>query len=291
MADKGARFLFITGLSGSGKTAAMKVLEDTGFFCVDNLPAKLIFPFAKLTASGGEQIDRVAIVADLRERGFVKDFPDVYRRLYERGFSTSLIFFEATEEILVRRFSESRRPHPLQIDGGSLLEAVRAEKQELELIRQLADAIIDTSKMSVHELKRHLLERFAEGERTSGPAIQVMSFGFKYGVPQEADLVFDVRFLPNPYFEPNLRDKDGNDADVESFLLAQEVTNDFLSRLNSFVDYLLPLYTAEGKSYLTIAIGCTGGRHRSVMIGNQLAKGLRAGTRSVKLSHRDVEQG
>ncbi len=287
--DTPAHFVFITGLSGSGKTLAMKALEDVGFFCVDNLPPKLIGPFAELTAKGGEGIERVAVVADIRERRFLKDFPDVFRRLRQRGFKTSLIYLEARDDILVRRFSESRRPHPLAAGKGSVLAAVRAERRKLGSLRRLADQILDTSDMTVHELRRYLLENFPVGSGQKGPALNVVSFGYKYGVPLDADLVFDVRFLSNPHFEKNLRNKDGSHPAVVRFMLSFPATQEFIDRLESFVSYLIPQYTAEGKSYLTIAIGCTGGRHRSVMVANAMARHLKNQGLPVTLTHRDVE--
>ena len=284
-----ARFVFITGLSGSGKTLAMKALEDAGFFCVDNLPPKLLGPFAELTAKGGESIERVAVVVDIRERGFLKDFPEVFGRLRKRGFETTLIFLEARDEVVVRRFSESRRPHPLAVRKGSVLEAVRKERRKLSAIRRLADQMLDTSEMTVHELRRYLLEQFQDIEGRRGPAMNVVSFGYKFGVPHDADLVFDVRFLPNPFFEKDLRAKDGNHPAVERFLLSFPATNEFIQRLESFLNYLIPQYTSEGKSYLTIAIGCTGGRHRSVMVAKEMAGRLKKQSFSVTVTHRDVE--
>lgn len=286
---RGARFVFITGMSGSGKTLAMKALEDAGFFCIDNLPAKLILPFAKLTAKGGDNIDRVAIVTDIRERHFVADFPDAHSRLVEQGFATTVIFLSARRDILVRRFSESRRPHPLQAQGRSLEEAVEAEERELAPIRRLADRIVDTSELTVHDLRQHVLDSFVEAASAHGPAIHVVSFGYKYGVPSGADLVFDVRFLPNPYFEPGLREKDGRDPEVEAFLFAHDETSELLDRLEGFLSYLLPHYAKEGKSNLTIAIGCTGGRHRSVAVSRHVGDRLRALHDRVRVSHRDVE--
>ncbi len=290
--QRGARFVFITGMSGSGKTHAMKALEDAGFFCIDNLPAKLILPFAKLTVKGGksdESIERVAIVTDIRERRFVIDFPDAHSRLIEQGFVTTVIFLSARNDVLVRRFSESRRPHPLQVEGSSLEEAVEAEQRQLAPIRRLADQIIDTSDLTVHGLRQLILEGFVETASAHGPAVHVVSFGYKYGVPSGADLVFDVRFLPNPYFEPSLREKDGRDPEVETFLFAHEQTAELLDRLEGFLAYLLPHYTNEGKSNLTIAIGCTGGRHRSVAVSRHIGERLRADHDRVRVSHRDVE--
>lgn len=288
-AGRETRFVFITGMSGSGKTLAMKALEDAGFYCIDNLPAKLILPFAELTAKGGEEIDRVAIVTDIRERRFVTDFPEAHQRLQEQGFSTTVVFLLARNDVLVRRFSESRRPHPLQFEGVSLEEAVKAEERELTPIRRLADQIVDTSELTVHQLRQHFLDGFVETRGEYGPSIHVVSFGYKYGVPAGADLVFDVRFLPNPYFESGLREKDGTDPEVEAFLLGQEQTAELLDRLDDFLGYLLPRYTEEGKSNLTIALGCTGGKHRSVMMSVHLGERLRKRHDRVRVSHRDVE--
>lgn len=283
-------FVFITGLSGSGKTLALKAFEDAGYFAIDNLPAKLIDPFAELTAKGGQSIDRVVIVIDIRERSFLKDFPEVFRRLRQRDFHTTLIFLETRNEILVRRFSESRRPHPLAgAAGGAILEAVKTERRKLSSIRRLADKILDTSDMTAHQLRHLVLEQFGESGRRKMPSLNVVSFGYKYGLPLDADLVFDVRFLANPYFERSLRHKDGNDPKVEKFMMSHPETQELLERLKGFVSFLLPHYAAEGKSYLTIAIGCTGGRHRSVMIANALSRYIRKQGRPVKVTHRDVE--
>jgi len=200
-----------------------------------------------------------------------------------------VVFLLARNEVLVRRFSESRRPHPLQAEGSSLEEAVEAEERELAPIRRLADQIVDTSDLTVHDLRQHVLESFVDTGGSHGPAIQVVSFGYKYGVPSGADLVFDVRFLPNPYFESALREKDGRDPEVETFLFAQEQTAELLDRLAGFLAYLLPHYAKEGKSNLTIAIGCTGGRHRSVAVSRHIGERLRADHARVRVSHRDLE--
>lgn len=286
---RSVRFVFITGLSGSGKTLALKALEDVGFFCVDNLPVGLILPFAELTAQGGDNIDRVAIVVDIRERGLLKHFPEALGRLAEREVPTTVVFFEARDEVLVRRFSESRRPHPLQGREGSLNEAVRIEQHELLPIRQLASRIFDTSELTVHELRRQVLDNLGGEPAERGPAIHIISFGYKYGVPPGADLVFDVRFLPNPYFETDLREKDGNAPEVEQFLMERTATTELLERLTGFLTYLLPHYAAEGRANLTIAVGCTGGKHRSVVIGNHLGDRLRDARHGVRVSHRDCE--
>ena len=285
-----ARFVFITGLSGSGKTLAMKTFEDSGYFCIDNLPAKLIAPFGELTAKGGENIDRIAIVIDIRERDFLSDFPDAYKQLKERGFSLKVIFLIAQNDVLVRRFNESRRPHPLQTPDVSLEEAVAAEQRALIPIQRLADHIVDTSDLTAHRLRQHLLETFVEVKAGFDLAIRVISFGYKFGVPNFADLVFDVRFLPNPYFEFNLRDKNGNDPEVELFLLKFSKSEELLNRLQSFLNYLVPEYADEGKSNLTIAVGCTGGRHRSVVMANHIGKRLRVDGNRVTVSHRDMER-
>ncbi len=288
--ERGARrFVFITGMSGSGKTLALKAFEDAGYFCVDNLPAKLIDPFAELTAKGGQRIDRVAVVVDIREPEFLKDFPKIFRGLRKRSFNTNLLFLEARNEVLVRRFSESRRPHPLSVGKGAVLEAVRSERRKLSAIRRLADEILDTSDLTVHQLRRYLLEKFGESGLERLPSLNVVSFGYKFGIPLDADLVFDVRFLPNPYFERSLRHRDGNDPKVEKFLRKHKETGEFLDRIFSLLTYLIPQYAAEGKNYLTIAIGCTGGRHRSVMVSNAIAGNIKKQGRSVKVVHRDVE--
>jgi UPF0042 nucleotide-binding protein len=282
--------VFVTGLSGSGKTVAMKSFEDLGYFCVDNLPSQLVGPFAELAAKGRKEMERVAIAMDSRERGYLKDFPEVLRRLRRGGFQTVVLFLEASQAVLLRRFSETRRPHPLKSRGGSLVQALRAERRKLAPIRKLADRLVNTSEMSVHELRRHLHSLFSEGRSGSGPELAVISFGYKYGLPPEADLVFDVRFLPNPFFEPKLRSRDGRHPAVCRFMLSYPSTRRLLVRLESFVRYLVPEYLAEGKSYLTLAVGCTGGQHRSVMVAERLAAGLRERGRSVRVIHRDLER-
>jgi UPF0042 nucleotide-binding protein len=282
------QLVFITGLSGSGKTLAANCLEDLGFFCVDNLPVGLIPPFCELIQRGSESIARAALVIDAREGGFLEQFPEIYQELRERKAPVQLLFFEASDDVLKRRFSESRRPHPLAGRGRMLEQAIGAERSALAPLREMADRIIDTSRFTSHELRTFLGTAYGSGTDTVGLAVNVLSFGFKYGLPSEADLVFDVRFLPNPYFVEGLRAKDGTSPEVCGFLDRIESKREFVRRLFGFVDYLVPHYVTEGKAYLTIAIGCTGGRHRSVAIAEELAAYLQGKDLSAAVHHRDL---
>ncbi len=286
-----ARFIVLTGLSGSGKTQAIRALEDLGYFCVDNIPTTLIPTLAELVRREG--ISRVAIVVDVREKSFLAEFPKTYRRLRNmKGLNPALIFLEATHAILVRRFSETRRPHPLSPDS-SAAEGIKAERRRMNKIRSMADHIIDTSDLTVHQLRQAFKTfAFSSGDVKGAKgrmAITLVSFGFKHGIPMDADLVFDVRFLPNPHFVPRLRPKTGRDRAVVKFMEDSRATVELLARLNDLLKFLVPQFVAEGKSYLTIAIGCTGGRHRSVMIAEALRKALgsSSGTR-VRVHHRDI---
>jgi len=277
----------LTGLSGSGKSQAIRALEDLGYFCVDNLPTPLIPTLAGLSQREG--LSRVAIVVDVREKGFLEHFPRVFRQLRAmKGLSPVLVFLEASTAALVRRFSETRRPHPLA-PTRSAAEGIRDERARLDAIRHLADVIVDTSEMTVHDLRR-AFDSFATGSQTQAPLIvTVLSFGYKFGVPMDADLIFDVRFLPNPHFVRELKPRTGRDQLVVRFMRRHKATRDLLSRLGAFLRFVLPQYTVEGKSYLTIGVGCTGGRHRSVMVAEALRKQL-AGVRGVRLRvvHRDM---
>jgi RNase adapter protein RapZ len=282
------RFVIVTGLSGSGKTHAIRALEDLGYFCVDNLPSQLIPTFAELGSRGDAGLERVAIVVDVREGGFLKDFPKVYRKLKGMpGVEPRLIFLEASHSSLVRRFSETRRPHPLAPDR-SVAEGIEEERRKLATIRSLADLIIDTSNLTVHEL-RDMFVRMAQHDRPrSEMVVNLVSFGFKHGPPTDADLVFDVRCLPNPHFVDRLRPLTGRDPKVVRFMRRHAATREFIDRLTTFLNFALPQYVQEGKSYLTVAIGCTGGQHRSVMVAEALKKSL-AGAKNVRLrvKHRD----
>jgi len=281
-------FVILTGLSGSGKTHAIRALEDLGYFCVDNLPSQLIPTFAELASRDDAGLERVAIVVDVREGGFLKQFPKVYRKLKAMpGVEPRLIFLEANRSSLVRRFSETRRPHPLAPDR-SVGEGIDEERRKMSRIRSLADLIIDTSNLTVHELRDVFMRMTQHDRPRSEMVVNLVSFGFKHGPPLDADLVFDVRCLPNPHFVDRLRPLTGRDPKVVRFMRRHAATREYLDRLTTFLEFALPQYVQEGKSYLTIAIGCTGGQHRSVMVAEALKKSL-AGAKNVRLrvKHRD----
>ena len=280
--------LIITGLSGSGKTHVARALEDVGWFCVDNLPSALIPPFADLVA-GQSELQRSALVVDIREPEFLKEFPRVLQALRAKGVALSLLFLEADEKTLARRYSETRRPHPLAVNQP-VQEGIREERELLRPIRKVADLVMDTSDYTVHQLRDYVREHYDIRHQAPPIVLAVMSFGYKYGVPAEADLVFDARFLPNPNFVPALKPLTGNEAPVVRFLKRQADTEGFLRHLRSFLSYVLPRYVKEGKTYLTVAVGCTGGRHRSVMIANALGQWLGGRGFPVKVRHRDVRQ-
>ena len=284
----GQPFIILTGLSGSGKSQAIRALEDLGYFCVDNLPTTLIPTLAKLSLRAGGDIAKVAIVVDVREGGFLSSFPRVFRRLRKmQRLNPVLIFLEASHAALVRRFSETRRPHPLA-QNRSLTEGIRDERARLNVIRAMADEIVDTSDMTVHEL-RHFFMGLARERTRARLVITLLSFGYKHGVPLDADLVFDVRCLPNPHFVPALRRRTGRDRAVVAFMEKDASSRAFMDRLEDYLRYVVPHYIAEGKSYLTVAIGCTGGRHRSVMIAERLKRAFAdiEGAR-VRVRHRDI---
>ena len=282
----GQPFIVLTGLSGSGKSQAIRALEDLGYFCVDNLPTTLIPTLAKLSLRG--DIEKVAIVVDVREGNFLSSFPKIFRRLQRmRGLNPVLIFLEATTDALVRRFSETRRPHPLA-PLGSASEGIREEQTRMTALRDMADEIVDTSEMTVHELRRFFMA-LSRDRACAGLVITLLSFGYKRGVPVDADLVFDARCLPNPHFVPELQQRTGRDRAVAAFMEHDEVTREFIERLEDYLRYVTPHYVAEGKSYLTIAVGCTGGRHRSVMIAERLSRALAAVSGAqVRVRHRDI---
>jgi len=283
------KLLVITGLSGSGKTHVSRALEDAGWFCVDNLPLALVPPFAELVRRSPE-LRHTALVVDLRERGFPATFPDLYRRLRrDAGLAASLVFLEADDRTLLRRFSETRRPHPFSGREPAAI-GIRAEREALVGVRRLADAILDTSRFTVHELRDYVRERYDTRAEARRMLVSVLSFGYKFGLPSEADLVFDARFLANPNFVPKLRRLTGADAPVISFLRRKPDTQRFLKRVLELVGFVLPRHEREGRSYLTLAIGCTGGRHRSVMLANAIGAAVKKKGFPVRVVHRDLGQ-
>ena len=283
------QLVIITGLSGAGMSSAMNVYEDLGFFCVDNLPVQLIPSFVQLLDRKESGIKHAALGVNIREGELLKLFPQVYAKLRGRSdIETTVLFLEASDSALQRRYSETRRPHPL--GEGTVLEAIAAERKALESVRALADIVVDTSDHTVHTLRAFLKKRFASDNAENKTEITVMSFGYKHGVPIDADIMLDVRFLPNPYFVPELKEFTGNDQPVINYLEHNPEVISTLEHFTSLLDYLVPLYQREGKSYVTIAIGCTGGKHRSVYSANQLAKHLNQAGFHAHVMHRDVKK-
>ena len=282
-------FVVITGLSGAGKSYAIKSFEDMGYFCVDNLPTTLIPTFADLTARSTQAVRRVALGVDVREGEYLSHLLDALAELRARGHRVEVLFLEATDEALVRRYSETRRRHPLAHDG-SVLDAIRAERKALSHMREVADRVLDTSALTVHRLKDRLVELYGAPTARPGLATALVSFGFKHGTPYDADLVFDVRFLPNPHFVEALRPLDGRDARVSGFVLEPAEAQELLRHLANFLKFLLPLYEREGKAYLTIAVGCTGGRHRSVVLVEELKRVLEGLGYVPTVVHRDLDR-
>jgi UPF0042 nucleotide-binding protein len=283
-----ARLVLITGLSGSGKSTVTKCLEDLGYHCVDNLPLPLLRRFLEDPLGMASGDGRIAVVADLRARGFATEFPGLLRDIDRRRIDLTLLFLEASDEALVRRFSETRRPHPLAGDGPAI-EGIRRERELLADLRGSADLVLDTSEWSIHETRGIVYREFGAGPGAE-PAmvISLVSFGFKFGIPYGTDLLFDVRFLPNPHFVPGLRERTGRELEIQDYLGALPEYGEFMRRLEDFVLYLLPRYRQENRSYLSIAIGCTGGRHRSVAIAEALGERLSAAGWAVRIIHRDI---
>jgi UPF0042 nucleotide-binding protein len=284
-AAKDNRFLIVTGLSGSGKTVVSRALEDFGYYCMDNLPAKLIPDFVDLWLRKQVEIDRAALVIDMREPRFLSDFPPVFREIRKK-VPVRLVFLEATDEALARRFNETRRPHPLA-PRRPILEGVRLERKRLLGIRKMADEVVDTSGLTIYQLKDLIAERILR-RRKPRPQVVVTSFGYKHGLPLEADLVFDTRLLPNPFYVETLRKRTGLAPSVRRFVLKSPGTRPFLRRLFDFVDFVLPRFAREGKTTVAIAVGCTGGKHRSVVIAEELKTHLKGGACGVRIYHRDL---
>lgn len=325
---KHIRIILVSGLSGSGKTTAIKALEDIGFFCVDNLPILLLPKFIELCEQSGGKISNVAVVEDIRGsasyptlqqdltshdsgegstrpglrqtegvregKDYFEDSRRIIQDLQKAGYPIEILFLESSDPILVRRFSETRRQHPLAI-GGSILEGIRLERERLQGIRDMANQVVDTSIFNVHQLKEKIQQYIQEGTSSDKMTVTLLSFGYSFGIPYEADLLMDVRFLPNPYFVEELKPLKGNDPKVAEYILQWEETREFLQRIQELIRFLLPLYMRERKTYLTIAIGCTGGRHRSIVIVNRLAETLRDTLKDkgvlLVIRHRDAEKG
>jgi RNase adapter protein RapZ len=283
------QMVVITGMSGSGKSTAIRALEDAGFFCIDNLPVLLLPKLTELVGGyGNERIDRLALGIDAREGVFLSQAPRALAELKRGGHAVQVLFLDASDESLIRRFSETRRRHPLAPEG-SVQQGIGAERVVLKDLREMADQVIDTSAITVHDLKRMVTARFSP-EPSAGPSLSVMSFGYRYGVPPQADLVLDVRFLPNPYFVPELKALTGRNEKVAHYVLDREETQAFLGKIEDLCRFLFPRYQKEGKAYLTVALGCTGGKHRSVAIAHELQKRLSDERTRVQVWDRDVEK-
>lgn len=283
------RVVIITGVSGSGKSTALRALEDAGYYCVDNLPIVFLEKLLELSGHTQGEVARIALGVDAREGRFLGEAPRVIEEVRRKGAQVEVLFLDADDEALLRRYSETRRRHPLAGESGSVPDAISAERRALEPLKALASEVVDSSRLNVHELKRLMHAKYVAGP-VGAMGVTVVSFGFRFGLPSHADLVFDVRFLPNPYFVPDLRPFSGLDERVSRFVLQQEDARTFLGHAGELCDFLLPRYRAEGKSYLTIAIGCTGGRHRSVAIATELARHIEGRGSAVRLWHRDVEK-
>ena len=286
---EGLDIIVITGLSGSGKSFAIRAFEDNGFFCVDNLPPLLIPRFIELCQGYQEEIMRIALGVDLRGGHFLQSWPQVLADMRAAGHHVQVLFFDASDDVLLRRFSETRRPHPLA-GKGSIQDGISRERKALEAMRALADKVIDTSEFNVHQLKREIEQQFCQVSNARRMSIFLTSFGYKYGIPHDTDLILDVRFLPNPYFVNELRAKSGLEREVEEDVLKDEETRVYLDRLYSLLEFTLPLYEREGKSALTLALGCTGGRHRSVVLVEELRKRFGGANYHIHVKHRDIDK-
>lgn len=277
----------ITGLSGSGKSTALDAFEDAGFYCVDNMPVMLLPKFLEMPVETTGGVSGLAFVMDLREKDFLSAFPAVFEDLKQKQYPLEILFLEAEEKILIQRYSQTRRHHPLAGDKG-LVAAIREEHSQLDNLRQAADRIIDTSRLTVHDLKSFIFKTLQKSTVRMPMRIQVLSFGFKYGVPHDADIIMDVRFLPNPYFDPELKNLDGKSQKVNNYVLHNDAGKAFIARFQEMLDFLIPLYREEPKAYLTVAIGCTGGLHRSVAVAEAVYQHLHKQGLPVEVTHRNI---
>lgn len=285
---KNLRTVIITGLSGSGKSTALRALEDIGFFCVDNLPVVLLPKFLELNTDASSEITKVALVMDLREKGFLEKCPAIFVDLREQGYQIEILFLDANDDILIQRFRETRRTHPLS-ERGTISEGIAKEREKFAELRKSANKVIDTSTYNVHQLKQVIQQHYMTSSMRKKMVINVTSFGYKYGLP-DADIILDVRFLPNPYFIEDLKTLDGNDRRVKSYVLGWQESKSFLRKLFNMMEFLIPNYEKEGKAYLSIALGCTGGKHRSVVMLNRLGEHLSRQGYIVNVHHRDVNR-
>ena len=284
------RFIIVTGLSGAGKSEATNALEDMGYFCVDNLPPKLIKKFAEVCKQSKGSIDKVALVMDIRGGIFFDDLFESLSELSKEQFQYEILFLDTSDEVLVKRFKEKRRSHPLA-PGGRVITGIELERQKLRDVKDKADVIIDTSKYAIKDLREEMARKFGDKEMPEKQmAITILSFGFKYGIPVDSDLVFDVRFIPNPFYIPELKPFSGNDEPVKNYVMEQTETQTFLQKANDMFEFLIPNYQKEGKRQLIISIGCTGGRHRSVAIANSIYETLRVNNHDVYIEHRDIKE-
>ncbi len=287
--SKDLRLVIISGLSGSGKTHALKCFEDLGFFCMDNLPPLLLPVFADLCGQSNREIQKVAVGIDIRERGFLRDYMKVAEQMEKRGYRYELVFFEAEDPVLIRRFSETRRPHPLAGDGP-IQKGIELEKEQLKDLRKGADRIINTSGYTIHELKAALTQFYLDPGESRRPRISLISFGYKYGIPYETDLVFDVRFLQNPHFVSELRPLSGLEPPVVEYVFKSPEADQFVKQIKDMIHFLTPLFEREGRRYFTISLGCTGGRHRSVAVTGRLRELLKTDGYEIRVTHRDVDR-
>ena len=284
------RFIIVTGLSGAGKSEATNALEDMGYFCVDNLPPKLIKKFAEVSKQSQGSIDKVALVMDIRGGIFFDDLFESLSELSKEQFQYEILFLDTSDEVLVKRFKEKRRSHPLA-PGGRVITGIELERQKLREVKDKADVIIDTSKYAIKDLREEMARKFGDKEMPEKQmAITILSFGFKYGIPVDSDLVFDVRFIPNPFYIPELKPFSGNDEPVKNYVMEQTETQTFLQKVNDMFEFLIPNYQKEGKRQLIISIGCTGGRHRSVAIANSIYETLHSNNHDVYVEHRDIKE-
>lgn len=283
------RMVIVTGMSGAGKSSVLKMLEDAGYFCVDNLPIQLIYKLVQLTFNGTEKFDKVALGVDIRSGQALGELDEVLEQMKRDGYQYEILFLDAKTEVLVKRYKETRRSHPLS-GSGRVEQAIEDEREKLDFIKRKADVIIDTSQMLIRELKSEVDKIYINNKKFNNFFITVLSFGFKYGIPMDSDLVFDVRFLPNPFYDPVLKPQTGNDRPVRDFVMSSEMAVTFLDKLEDMISFLIPNYILEGKNQLVISIGCTGGKHRSVTLANELYSRLKKLEYGIKVEHRDIEK-